>query len=184
MAPTDKTGLAWTVTASRVIIRDRWIDLRADDCVAPNGVAIAPFYVLTYPDWVHVVCSDAAGRIALIRQYRHGIGSTILELPGGMIVAQETRLQAAQRELREETGITARDWRASGMLSVNPATHTNRIHIYACVLASVAAPSPDRSEQIETVFMTRAELQKAIASGDFANSMHLAGLTLAFGLGG
>jgi 16S rRNA processing protein RimM len=47
----------WRVTASRQVHKDRWISLRADDCVTDEGAVVAPFYVLEYPDWVDVVAS-------------------------------------------------------------------------------------------------------------------------------
>ena len=53
----------WTVNGSTTIIKDKWIDLRADDCLTPGGVSISPYYVLRYPDWAHTVCLDQDDRI-------------------------------------------------------------------------------------------------------------------------
>ncbi len=50
--------MGWTVNHSRYVLRDRWITVRADDCVTSQGVEIAPFYVLEYLGWVHVVALD------------------------------------------------------------------------------------------------------------------------------
>jgi 8-oxo-dGTP pyrophosphatase MutT (NUDIX family) len=73
----------WRVTASRYIHKDRWIALRADDCVTDDGVPVAPYYVLEYPDWVEVVALDADDNVLLVRQYRHGMGDFSIELPAG-----------------------------------------------------------------------------------------------------
>ena len=51
----------WRVTASRIVLADRWIRLRADSCVAPSGDVVDPFYVLEYADWVHVVALTGKG---------------------------------------------------------------------------------------------------------------------------
>ena len=88
-----KSPLApWTVNSSTTVIKDRWIDLRVEDCTTPAGVSVSPYYVLRYPDWAHIVCLDSADRICVISQYRHGAGRTMMELPGGVIEASDTPL--------------------------------------------------------------------------------------------
>ena len=67
--------------ASGIIHHDRWISLRADDCVSDEGVAFAPWYVLENPDWVQVVAVTDAQAVVLIEQYRHGRAIISLELP-------------------------------------------------------------------------------------------------------
>src|ERR1700726_2306813 len=121
---------SWTVNRSSTIIKDRWIDLRADDCTTPAGVRISPYYVLRYPDWAHSICLDHDNRVCVVKQYRHGALRVMMELPGGVVEAGEDPLMAAKRELLEETGIRATQWRACGNFSPNPATHTNRFHVY------------------------------------------------------
>jgi len=97
------------VTRSRHVYRDRWISVRADDCVTASGVEVKPFYVLEYPDWVHVVAVDRYDHILLVRQYRHGLGEVSLELPGGMMDRMDVDpVAAGMRELLEETGTGAK----------------------------------------------------------------------------
>lgn len=86
------------------VLRDRWISVHADDCVTAEGVEISPYYVLEYPDWVNVVALDEYDHVLLIRQYRHGLGRISLELPCGGAEPGESTLDAARRELLEETG--------------------------------------------------------------------------------
>ena len=64
----------WTVRSSRRVLHDRWISVRADDCVTAEGAEVSPFYVLEYPDWVNVVALDDENHVLLVRQYRHGLG--------------------------------------------------------------------------------------------------------------
>ena len=124
-------GQKWHVMGSQTLLRDRWIDVRADDCITSVGVKISPYYVLTYPDWVHVVAITSTGSLVLVRQYRHAVGEFSLELPGGAVDAEDPNLeQAASRELEEETGFSARRWELVTSLYPNPATHTNRVHFF------------------------------------------------------
>jgi 8-oxo-dGDP phosphatase len=60
---TKSPFVPWTVNSSTTVIKDRWIDLRAEDCTPPRGRYISPYYVLRYPDWAHVVCLDSVDRL-------------------------------------------------------------------------------------------------------------------------
>ena len=121
----------WRVRDERQILVDRWIDLRAQSCVTPSGVEIAPYYLLHYPDWVHVVALTAQDELVLVREYRHGAQKFCLGPPAGVVDAEDgDPLVAARRELAEEAGYSARDWRLVASLAPEPSRQTNRVHIF------------------------------------------------------
>ena len=167
----------WRVTASRIIHQDRWIRLRADDCVTDEGAVVAPFYVLDYPDWVHVVAFDAEDNVLLIRQYRHGLGGLSIELPAGAMDADDVDpLVAAARELLEETGC-AGTLSLYGTLSPNPSSHANRMHtVIARDVVRVAAPVDDPTERIEPFWVSRAEALRLALSGEMLAAIQVASL--------
>jgi 8-oxo-dGTP pyrophosphatase MutT (NUDIX family) len=171
---------AWRVAGSRLIHADRWIRLRADHCITPEGAVLDPYYVLEYADWVHVVAVTDDDRLVVNHQYRHGAGCVHLELPGGVMDASDAGpVEAGLRELREETGFAARGFRHVTSLSPNSATHTNRIHI---VLAEGAyadgVQSLDAGEEIAVELLPLAEIPALIGSGAFLQSSHVASLML------
>jgi 8-oxo-dGTP pyrophosphatase MutT (NUDIX family) len=170
----------WTVSRSRIVFRDRWVSLRADDCLTPTGVEVAPFYVLEYPDWVHVVAIDADDHIILVRQYRHGLGGVTLELPGGMMDAADDDSSAtAARELAEETGYTAPFFRAVASLSPNPATHTNRLHVVLAEHARLTGrPAPEPDESIAVIRMPAEEAIRIALAGEMVHAQHVAALLI------
>ena len=79
----------WQVTASRYLLRDKWLAVRADDCVTETGAKVAPHDVLEYPDWAHAAAFSGNGHRLVVRQYRHALGRVCVELPGGVIETGE-----------------------------------------------------------------------------------------------
>ena len=171
----------WRTTATRKIVKDRWIDLRADDCLRSDGLEIKPYYVLDYPDWVQVIAIDADENLVVIRQYRHGIGKVTLEIPSGCIDPSDADpLAAAARELREETGYEAERLAHIGTITNNPANQTNRIHIVLAENARrVAAQSLDESEEIAVELMPVAQARTTALAGGFDHSAQIASLLIA-----
>jgi 8-oxo-dGTP pyrophosphatase MutT (NUDIX family) len=176
----------WTVTASRIVLADRWIRVRADSCVAANGDAIDPFYVLEYRDWVHVVALTDDDRLVMNRQYRHGAGEVHLELPGGVMDAEDgDPVVGGAREFREETGFGAREFRHVVTLRPNPSTHTNRVHtVLALGAAPAGAQSFDNGEEIAVELIPVPEVLRVIREGGVQQSTHVASLLLALAAAG
>jgi 8-oxo-dGTP pyrophosphatase MutT (NUDIX family) len=177
---TEKT---WTVVASDQLLKDRWIDLRADVCRTPSGAEIAPYYVLSYSDWVHIVAITTDDELVLVRQYRHGVGKWVSELPGGVADPEDISLaEAAARELLEETGYRATETpQLIASLDANPATHTNRVHTF--LARNVVFDRPPMLETGEEGMSVRLmpidKLIDALRSGEISQAMHVAGLSLA-----
>ena len=130
MKSNKKKITSWKVKSSKVVLRNRWIKVRADECVTGEGTVISPYYVLEYPSWVHMVVINDKDQVLITEQYRHGAKRISLELPCG---TQETRdkkpLEAAKRELLEETGYSG-SFIFAGQVSPNPATHSNSIYVF------------------------------------------------------
>lgn len=176
----------WTKLASRIVLADRWIRLRADRCVTRRGATLDPFYVLEYAPWAHVAAFDAQDRIILVRQYRHGAGEASLELPGGAMDAGESDPCAAgARELLEETGYAAPALTALSTLSPNPASHANRLHLLlaeGAVLSDAQRLDPTEDIVVEPT-PWREALRLALA-GEMIHASHVGLLTIALARSG
>ena len=160
---------------------DEWIRLRADSCRTQSGALLDPFYVLEYLDWTHVVAFDEQQRLVLIRQYRHGIGRVIYELPGGMVDSEEKDvLESIERELKEETGYVAKELTPLGHFSPNPATHTNMVHSFLATDCTKASNQQlDEAEEIQVELVTVAEFFKILERGEFLQAFHISSVYLA-----
>ncbi|WP_445634359.1 Nudix hydrolase domain-containing protein [Nostoc sp. DSM 114161] len=174
-------SLDWTLLSSKYLVQDKWLNLRADTCQMPDGRVVEPFYVLEYSTWVNVVAITKSQEVVLVKQYRHGVQKTVLELPGGSMDAQDdSPLEAAQRELLEESGYTSNNFIETGIISPNSATHNNLIY---CFLATdvelVADLKLDITEQIDVVLLPLEKLIQDIDNGILIQAFHISSLFLA-----
>lgn len=139
----------WTILSSETVVTDRWIQLRADQCADSSGRTIAPYYVLEYGDWVSVLALDRNDNAIVVEEYRHGAGVVAVGTIGGGVETGESAVDAAARELLEETGYEASEMIDLGATWANFGTHTNRVHHFlARGCSRVAEPSPDENESI------------------------------------
>ncbi|MFK5596497.1 NUDIX hydrolase [Methylobacterium sp. HMF5984] len=168
------TDKSWTVLGSSYALKDRWISIRADDCVTPSGVNIAPYYVLESRDFIHVLALDISERVVLVRQYRHAFGGMSLELPGGIADPGEgDALVTAARELQEETGFSGGNFEQVATLSPDPARYGNRVHLVRAKGVLPGTDNQEPSEDIEVVLVPREEAIRLAQTGGIANAVHV-----------
>jgi 8-oxo-dGDP phosphatase len=129
-SPIADEPAGWPVVSSAEDYRGKIIDVRTDIIRNPEG-GTAAREVVEHPGAVGVVALDDEGRVLMIRQYRHPVGRMLWELPAGLRdVAGEPLLQAARRELLEETGYRARDWHVLADYFSSPGIITERLRVF------------------------------------------------------
>lgn len=174
------TDLRWKVVADRTIVDRRWLRVREQRVVLPNGHTIEEFHLIEGPHWTGVLPLTPDGKVVLVRQYRHGIGAISLELPAGVIEPEEPAESAARRELLEETGYAAPTFHDLGSFSTEPARHGTRAHFFVAIGAErVAQPRPEQSEVIEVELHDARALLALIDSGEILHGVHVAAILLA-----
>ena len=171
---------SWKTINSRLVFDNPWCRVRQDEVELPNGAIIDDYFVNVRPDIVLVLAVTQNREIVFVRQYRHGVGQILLELPGGSLDSQtENSLTAAARELEEETGYVAEQMVQLATLYDNPVKDTNKIYL---ILAEPAHPSGrqqlDVTEDVEIVLIPVEDVLERISTGEICVCGSIAALFL------
>jgi 8-oxo-dGTP pyrophosphatase MutT (NUDIX family) len=177
---------AWPVVSSDTRFRGRLVTVRTDKVRMP-GNNLAEREVVLHPGAVAVLALDDAGQVLLIRQYRHPVGRLLWEIPAGLRdVAGEPVWATAQRELLEEAGYRARDWRVLADFYSSPGFSTERIRVFlARELELVPAaerdfvPEDEESQLVLAWLPLDAAMRKVLA-GELHNGVAALGILASY----
>ena len=126
----EDTQESWPVASTEPLLKHWLLTVRSDKVQMPDK-NFAERTVVSHPGAVAVVALDDAGRVLMIRQYRHPVGYQLWEIPAGLRdAAGEPPLETARRELFEETGYRAREWHVLIDYFTSPGFTTERLRIY------------------------------------------------------
>ncbi len=155
-----------TTIASSHIHRGRIIDVSSERIRFANG-RVHDIDLVRHPVAAAVVAVDEADRVCVVRQYRHGIGDFLWEIPAGKLDPGEAPEAGAVRELNEETGVTAHRWTPLGLYIPAPGIFTEVIHMYLARELAVGAPTPDADEELELAWMPIGEAIGRVLRGEW-----------------
>ena len=156
----------WKLLESKYVYRDRWLRARADKCELPDGRIMEPYYVIEVPDWTNMVIITKEQRIVLVRQYRHALGTTTLELPGGILEQGESPKESAIREMHEETGYVSDEVEFLMKISPNPALNNNTAYFFLAINAEKLTDTKfDPFEDIVIETFSKDELKQLLEEG-------------------
>lgn len=173
----------WDKLHSEYLITNRHLSVRRDTLRLPGGFIFDDYYVVEVPDWVAIFALTEQGNVLLTRQYKHGIGEIVLELPGGGLDAGESPEEAAARELLEETGYEANHLDFVAEFITEPTAHTSRVFLFLARVANKAkCPHQDPREIIEVLEVPVDELPGLITSGAIKVQGHVAFIYRCLGL--
>ena len=177
----------WPVADSEELARGKLLRLRRDAVRVPDG-SVASREVVEHPGAVAILALDEADRVLLIRQYRHPVGAELWEIPAGLRdVAGEPLRQTAERELLEETGYRASDWRVLADFFSSPGyQHRAAAHLPgpradrgAGRRAATTCPRP-RRRYLTVAWVPLEEAVRRFLAGDMHNGVAGVGILSAY----
>jgi ADP-ribose pyrophosphatase len=163
--------LSWKTLSSDYLYRDTWFTIRKDVCQTQEGKIIDPYYVYEFPTWVTALA-------LMERQYRHALGETHFEIPGGCVDDTDPTLEAAiARELAEETGYQFSRYEYLGKISANPSTNNNWMHMFLATGGRLLQKQAlDHNEEIELHLMRIEDVKSLLKQNKIVQSMHVTAL--------
>ena len=167
----------WKVLKSEYLFKRPWLTVRRDCVELPDGRQNPEFYVLEYPDWVNVIAITEDGQFVMERQYRHGLGKTCFEIPAGVMEKGETPLEAAKRELMEETGYGEGEGTNIMNVSGNSSTTNNISHCFVAKgVKKISGQHLDSTEDLEIVLLSRDQVKDLMVNDQIRQSLMAAPL--------
>jgi len=137
------------------------------------------FFRIDSPDWVNIVPITPDGDVVMVKQFRHGLDDFTVEVPGGMVDPGETPMEAAGRELLEETGYRAAEIVPLGGANPNPALFGNTLHVFlGRGVEWVEQVRNETTEETHVVVVAPAELRRLVREGAVNHALVIAALYL------
>jgi ADP-ribose pyrophosphatase len=160
--------------ASRQVHQGHTIRVRVDEVERPDGRRTTRD-VVEHPGAVAIVAWDGE-RIAMVRQWRHATGQTLLEIPAGTLEPEEPPDDTARRELAEESGLSAATWVRGPRFYTAPGFCDELMHLFLATDLGSASAAGDEDEEIERVWMSLPEALEAIDDGRIADGKSIAAI--------
>ena len=141
----------WQTKKAKEIYDNPWITLYHEEVITPGGTDGIYGHVHFKNTAIGIIPIDAEGNTWLVGQYRYVLDEWSWEIPEGGCPLNEDPLDGAKRELKEETGITAQDWKVLIEMDVSNCVSDERAIVYTARNLTIGESEPEESEQLEVI---------------------------------
>ena len=144
----------WKTLTKKTVLRfNKYLTIESHTLELPNGKVIKKWPWVRSPEFINVLASDLNENFIIFRQVKYGLDEVCIAPVGGYIKRGELPIEAAKRELLEETGYSASKWIDLGNFRVDPNIGISKGHLFLARLATkVATPESDDLEEQELIF--------------------------------
>ncbi len=165
--------MKWKIISSEYISKHPYFTARKDKCETTDGKIIDEYYVVELPITACAVAVTEEAEVLMVRQYRHPIEETLIEIPGGFIDKNETPEQAMKRELKEETGYEFSSIIKVGKIAANPGVLNNYTYLFlARGGKKTSEQNLDKNEELEIEKISLQELKALFLENKIMQATH------------
>jgi len=175
MKPRKPADFTETQVSSETVFEGKLLQVRRDSVRLPDG-GLATREYIRHPGAAMIIAQPDPDTILLERQFRYPLGRHFIELPAGKIDAGESPLATAQRELREECGYTAQEWRHLATLHPCIGYADERIELYLAHELSHVGNALDDGEFLEVITVPLAQALDWVRDGTITEAKAVTGL--------
>lgn len=174
----------WKTLSSKDIYDNPWISLREDKVINPSGGHGIYGVVHMKNLAIGVVPIDKDGNIYLVGQYRYPLNEYSWEIPEGGGPHKEDPLEAAKRELKEETGYTAQSWLKLSRIHTSNSVTDEAGYIFLAEDLEAGDSAPEETEDLKTKKVHLSEAVEMVMRSEITDSISIAGIMIAARLKG
>jgi len=165
--------MKWKILSSEYISSHKYFTARKDKCETPDGKIIDEYFVVELPETVCAVAITEQGEVLMVKQYRHPIEETLIEIPGGFIDENESPEEAIKRELKEETGYEFSSIIYVGKIAANPGVLNNFTQLFlAQGGVKTSVQKLDKNEELTIEKISLAELKQLFLENKILQATH------------
>lgn len=169
----------WKLLERKKVFSSRFVNVYEDRVELPNGKILEDFTVVEKPSIVMIVATDKENNILVLKEYKHGAGQILYTLPAGHKKDNETPIDAARREVAEETGYTGGEFEDLGVLYDYPSKDIHKVYVVrAKNIALTTKVQQEDTESITLETLSIEQLKEQIQKKEWRVTSALAALTI------
>jgi 8-oxo-dGTP pyrophosphatase MutT (NUDIX family) len=166
----------WQTLGTRIVYDNHWLRLREDTVIRPDGRE-GTYSVVEMRPSVGILALNEADEVAMVTQWRYTLGRSSVEIPtGGSETSDPDLRAAAARELREETGLSARHWRELGFVDNCNGVTTDVAHIFLATDLQAGVATPDPEEQVTLSWLPFGQAVSDVLAGSITEAVSVAAI--------